>query len=525
MPARPGHAHEALQSMNTPAASLPPLEGTRRALGTFAVALATFMNVLDSAIANVSIPAIAGDLGVSPAQGTWVITSFGVATAISVPLTGWLSQRVGQARLFVGCVILFTFFSWMCGAAPTIEWLIAARVLQGLAAGPMIPMSQTLLLASYPRSMAGTALSWWSMTTLFAPVVGPLLGGWLTDNLSWPWIFYINIPIGFLVVMIAWPIFRDRDPGPKRVPIDAVGLALLVIWVGALQLMVDTGKEHDWFESSGIVALAVVSLVGFMVFLAWELTEKNPIVNLRLFADRNFLLATITVSLGYGLFFASIVLLPLWLQQTVGYTATWAGIALAPVGLFSILLSPFVGRWVNRVDPRGIASFGFLMFALVMALRANFTVDAPFMVIAIPTVIQGIAVACFFLPMQPLAYRNIAPHLMPSAAGLNNFLRMTAGAVSTSLCTTWWDHRSAMHRAEMTERVQLSQPETQTWMQTLHAQGLDATQALSVLSRIIDQQAQTLAVTEVFLGAGLVFFGLIAMLWTLRWSPITAKTS
>ncbi len=510
---------------NAPPPPLPPLEGTQRALATFAVALATFMMVLDSSIANVSIPAIAGDLGVSPAQGTWVITSFGVANAISVPLTGWLSQRFGQVRLFVGCVLLFMLFSWMCGAAPTIELLIVARILQGLAAGPVIPMSQTLLLASYPRHMAGTALSWWSMTTLFAPVVGPLLGGWLTDNISWPWIFYINLPIGLLVVLIAVPIFRGRETGPRKVPLDAVGLALLVLWVGALQLMVDTGKEHDWFESSGIVILAVVALVGFSVFLAWELTEKNPIVNLWLFMDRNFLLGTLTVSLGFGLFFASIVLLPLWLQQTLGYTATWAGIALAPVGIFSVMLSPFIGRIVGRVDPRGIASFGFFMFAIVMALRANFTVDAPFVVIAIPTVIQGIAVACFFLPMQPLAYRNIPPHLMPSAAGMNNFMRMTAGAVSTSLCTTLWDHRSAVHRAEMAERVNLSDPATVSWMEQAQALGLSATQALATLSRSIDQQAQTLAVTEVFLGAALVFTGLIALLWTLRWGPDPARSS
>jgi len=510
----------AARPSSSPPPPLPPLEGTPRALGTFAVALATFMMVLDSAIANVSIPAIAGDLGVSPAQGTWVITSFGVANAISVPLTGWLSQRFGQVRLFVSCVVLFVIFSWMCGAAPTIESLIIARILQGLAAGPVIPLSQTLLLASYPRHMAGTALSWWSMTTLFAPVVGPLLGGWLTDNISWPWIFYINIPIGLLVVMVAWPIFRDRDQGPRRVPLDTVGLALLVIWVGALQLMVDTGKEHDWFESTGIVVLAVVALVGFAVFIAWEL-----IVNLRLFTERNFLLGTITVSLGFGLFFASIVLLPLWLQQTLGYTATWAGIALAPVGLFSILLSPFIGRMVGWIDPRRIASFGFLMFALVMAMRANFTVDAPFMVIAIPTVIQGIAVACFFLPMQPLAYRNIPPHLMPYAAGMNNFMRMTAGAVATSLCTTLWDHRTALHRAEMAERVNLADPAAQAWMEQSQAQGSSATQAMASLSRILDQQAQTLAVTEVFLGAALVFLALIALLWTLRWSPMLTRSS
>eukprot|EP00611_Tribonema_gayanum_P007586 TRINITY_DN16984_c0_g1_i1.p2 TRINITY_DN16984_c0_g1~~TRINITY_DN16984_c0_g1_i1.p2 ORF type:complete len:242 (+),score=74.24 TRINITY_DN16984_c0_g1_i1:20-745(+) len=205
-----------------------PLKGAQLVLGTIALSLATFMNVLDTSIANVSIPAIAGDMGVSPAQGTWVITSFAVANAISVPLTGWLTQRFGQVRLFTMSVLLFVVASWLCGLAPNIGSLIAFRVLQGLVAGPMIPLSQTLLLASYPRAKAGTAMAMWAMTVLVAPVAGPLLGGWITDNISWPWIFYINIPVGLLAAALTWSIYRSRDPGPRRVPLDVVGLVLLV---------------------------------------------------------------------------------------------------------------------------------------------------------------------------------------------------------------------------------------------------------------------------------------------------------
>jgi DHA2 family multidrug resistance protein len=196
---------------------------------------------------------------------------------------------------------------------------------QGLVAGPMIPLSQTLLLASYPPALAGTAMAMWAMTTLVAPVMGPLLGGWITDNISWPWIFYINVPVGLLAAAMAWSIYRTRDPGPRRVPLDSVGLGLLVLWVGALQIMIDKGKELDWFASGQIVALAVVAVVGFAFFLAWELTEHHPIVNLRLFARRNFTLGTAALALAYGLFFGNVVLLPLWLQQYMGYTATWAG--------------------------------------------------------------------------------------------------------------------------------------------------------------------------------------------------------
>src|SRR5512141_1141774 len=225
----------------------PPLHGPTLILLTLGLSLGTFMQVLDTSIANVSLPAIAGDLAVSPNQGTWVITSFAVSNAIAVPLTGWLSQRFGQVRLFVSSVILFVVASFMCGLAPNMATLIAFRALQGFVAGPMIPLSQSLLLASYPKALAGLAMAMWAMTTLVAPVTGPLLGGWITDNMTWPWIFYINIPVGLLAAAVTWSIYRTRDPGPRKVPIDLVGLGLLITWVGALQIMVDKGKELDWF--------------------------------------------------------------------------------------------------------------------------------------------------------------------------------------------------------------------------------------------------------------------------------------
>src|SRR5690349_22390591 len=224
-----------------------PLTGATLALGTVALSLATFMNVLDTSIANVSLPAIAGDLGVSPDQGTWVITSFGVANAISLPLTGWLTQRYGQVHLFIGSVLLFVAASFLCALAPTLGFLIAFRVLQGAVAGPMIPLSQSLLLSSYPKAKAGSALAIWGITTLVAPVVGPLLGGWITDNISWPWIFYINGPVGLAAVGATWLIYRTRETPTLKLPIDAVRLALLVVWVGALQVMLDKGKDLDWF--------------------------------------------------------------------------------------------------------------------------------------------------------------------------------------------------------------------------------------------------------------------------------------
>lgn len=255
----------------------PPLEGAARVWGTIALSAATFMNVLDSSIANVSLPAISGDLGVSTTQGTWVITSFAVANAIAVPLTGFMTQRFGQVRLFMASVILFMVSSLLCGLAPNMTTLILFRALQGFVAGPMIPLSQTLLLSSYPRAKAGLAMAMWSMTTLVAPVMGPLLGGWITDNISWPWIFYINIPVGIVAAGITWALYRKRESNTHKVPIDAIGLALLVLWVGSMQLMLDKGKELDWFHSPEIVTMAVIAVVGFAFFLIWELTDKHPV--------------------------------------------------------------------------------------------------------------------------------------------------------------------------------------------------------------------------------------------------------
>src|SRR5262245_29232960 len=286
----------------TPPAAHPPLTGASRIAGTIALSAATFMIVLDTSIANVSIPAISGDMGVSSSQGTWVITSFAVSNAIAVPLTGWLTQRFGQVKLFTLATLLFVIASWLCGLAPNLQSLIVFRVLQGLVAGPLIPLSQTLLLSSYPRDKSGTALAMWSMTTLVAPVAGPLLGGWITDNISWPWIFYINVPVGLAAAAVTWMIYRKRETETRKLPIDAVGLGLLIVWVGALQIMLDKGKDLDWFHSGTIIALAVVAALGFALFVVWELTEKHPVVELRLFTRRNFTLGALALSLGYGVF-------------------------------------------------------------------------------------------------------------------------------------------------------------------------------------------------------------------------------
>ncbi|WP_299790191.1 DHA2 family efflux MFS transporter permease subunit [Ramlibacter sp.] len=487
-----------------------------RALGTVALALATFMNVLDTSIANVSIPAMSGDLGVSSDQGTWVITSFGVANAISLPLTGWLTQRYGQVRLFTASVLLFVIASILCALAPSLGLLIVFRVIQGAVAGPMIPLSQTLLLASYPKEKAGSALAIWAMTTLVAPVVGPVLGGWITDNYSWPWIFYINVPVGLGAAAVTWMIYRKRESPIVRLPIDGVGLALLVVWVGALQIMLDQGKDLDWFASTQIVLLAIAAVVGFTLFVVWELTERYPVVDLRLFARRNFLVSTVTVSLAYGTFFGSVVLLPLWLQEYMGYTATDAGMVLAPVGLLAILLTPVVGRTVDKVDPRLFVTGAFATFGLVMYMRSRFATSADFTTLAIPTLVQGAAMAMFFLPLITLALSGLPPERIASASGLFNFARLLAGSFGTSIATTFWDRRATLHHAQLVEHITRFDAQAQQALSLLQANGMSVAQSLAVVDRLVTQQAFMLSANDMFHASALLFLALIGVAWLAR---------
>ena len=497
-------------------------------LGTIALSLAVFMNVLDSSIANVSIPAISGDLGVSPQQGTWVITSFAVANAISVPLTGWLTMRIGQVRLFITSVLLFVMASFLCGMAPTIGILIAARVVQGAVAGPMIPLSQALLLSSYPPSKSGMALAFWGMTTLVAPITGPLLGGWISDNYSWPWIFYINIPIGIFAAWATWSIYHARESAVVRLPIDKIGLALLVVWVGGLQLMLDKGKELDWFNSAEIVTLAIVAGVSFVVFIVWELTDAHPVVDLSLFKGRNFSGGVVAISVAYGLFFGSLVILPLWLQTQLGYTATEAGKVMAPVGVLAIILSPVVGRMLAKTDPRIFSTAAFAIFALVFYMRAEYPPDVDTMTLMVPTIIQGAAMAMFFIPLTSIILSGQPPQKLPAAAGLSNFVRIMCGGIGASVTSTVWENRTTLHHAQLAEYTGTQNPAFGQAVQAMTAHGMTPQSAWAAIDHTITVQASTMAATDIFWISAWLFISLIGLVWLtkpIRSSGVSAEAA
>ena len=497
-------------------ASLPPLTGARLVLATVALSLATFMNVLDTSIANVALTTIAGDFGVSPSQGTWIITSFGVANAIAVPLTGWLVQRVGQVRLFLGSVLLFVLSSLLCGAAVNLETLLIARCMQGMVAGPMIPLSQALLLQCYPREKSGMAIAFWSMTTVLAPVMGPVLGGWLTDNISWPWIFYINVPVGLFAAWCSFVTLKGRETQRRNLRIDKIGLGLLVIWVGATQIMLDKGNELDWFNSTEIVGMAIVGGVAFTFFIIWELTEKYPIIDLTLFARRNFTTGTLAITLGYAAFFGNLVLIPMWLQRIMGYTATWAGLVTAPVGIFALILSPLVGRSMGRIDHRLLASVAFVIFALCAFWRASFSPDvAPWDIVA-THLLQGVAIATFFIPLTAVILSDLEPHRIPSASGLYNFMRIMAGSFAASVWGSLWEDGAARHHAYLAENVTLFSAPTAQAVAGAQALGFSPQQSYGVIDAEVTKQAFILSATDLFWTSGLLFLCLAVLIWVSR---------
>lgn len=506
-----------------PQSHFKPLQGGALAMLTLVLSLATFMLVLDSTIANVAIPTIAGDLGASSSQGTWVITSFGVANAISIPITGWLAKRFGEVRLFLIATLLFVLASWLCGIANSLEMLIVFRVLQGAVAGPIIPLSQSLLLNNYPPEKRGMALAFWSMTIVVAPICGPILGGWISDNIHWGWIFFINVPIGLAVVLISWKILEGRESRISHQPVNTIGLILLALGVGTLQLMLDQGRELDWFNSTEIVVLTIIAAVGLIALIIWELTDDNPVVDVSLFKSRNFTVGCVSTSLAFLVYSGTVVLIPLLLQQVYNYTATWAGLAAAPVGLLPILLAPIIGKFGNKIDMRILITISFMVYALTFYWRAvTFEPEMTFMDVALPQFVQGLAVACFFMPLTTITLSGLPPEKMASASSLFNFLRTLAGSIGTSLTTFIWYNREAVHHTQLTEVINPYNPISQQFFQTMGSFGLSEEQTASYLARQITAQGFIIGANEIFLVSAITFISLVVLIWFAK-PPFSSK--
>lgn len=499
-----------------------PLEGGALALLTLALAMATFMQVLDSTIANVAIPTISGNLGASVSQGTWVITSFGVANAISLPLTGWLAKRVGEVKLFLWAICLFVLASWLCGISTSLELLILFRVIQGVVAGPIIPLSQSLLLANYPPHKRSVALSLWSMTVIVAPIFGPILGGWISDNYHWGWIFFINVPVGAVVFSLSRRLLKGRETVTERKPIDGVGLVLLVLGIGALQLMLDRGRELDWFASSEVITLAVVAVVGISLLIVWALTDTDPIIELSLFRHRNFAIGVGCISLAYLLYFGTIVLLPQLLQGYLGYTATWAGIASAAVGILPVFLSPLIGKNAHRLDMRVLVTISFLVYAACFYARTQFTAQMGIWSVIWPQFWQGLAVACFFMPLTTIAFAGLKPEQLASAASLSNFLRTLAGSVGASLLSALWERREAVHHETLTQSITAYNPVSVQAMAAMQEAGLSQTQSGALVARQITQQAFLIGSNEIYGLAAVLFVGMMLVVWLAK-PPFNAR--
>ncbi|MDB5455381.1 MAG: drug resistance transporter, EmrB/QacA subfamily [Caulobacter sp.] len=490
-----------------------PMTGVMLAVTSIALALGTFMQVLDGTIANVSIPTIAGNLGVSASQGTWVITSFAVANGVSVPLTGWLMGRYGVVKTFVASVIMFTVASFLCGISWSLPSLIGFRILQGLVSGPMIPGSQALLIMIFPPNKRGTALAIWSMTTLVAPICGPILGGYISDNWAWPWIFLINVPIGALCAVLCWRGMASRETPTRKVPIDTTGFMLLLVWVGALQVMLDTGKDADWFSSPAIVVETLVAIIGFIAWVIWELHAKYPIVDLSLFKSRNFALGTLAFCLGYAVFFGSNLLQPLWLQTRMGYIATWAGLVAAPSGVVAVILTPFAARIMTKVDARWTATLSMVAFALSYFMRSGFTPDVDVPALVWPMLVQGVAMCTFFISMVTISLNGVPGHQLPSASGLSNFSRITAGSFAASLATTIWDRSEAVHQTRLSEVVGATDPAWLSAVGKLQAGGLSHAQAVAAITNQFVNQAYLLSTLDFFRVSAWLMVALIPCIW------------
>jgi DHA2 family multidrug resistance protein len=422
------------------------------------VTMATFMEVLDTAIANVSLPKIAGSLSVSQDESTWVLTSYLVSNAVVLPISGWLSARFGRKRFYMTCVAVFTLSSLLCGLAPSLGALIFFRVLQGVGGGGLGPSEQAILVDTFPPAKRGMAMAVYGMAVVLAPAIGPTLGGYITDNFDWRWVFFINVPVGILSLMLSSRFVTDpphlRAARDRAGVVDWIGLWLIATGLGCLEVVLDKGQEEDWFHSSFIIGFAVVAVVSLVSFVVWELKHENPIVDLKMFKRPSFaVMNVLMMTLGVALY-GSTVLLPQYLQVLMGYTAQQSGMALSPGGLVVIALLPFVGRLVTRVDARFLVAFGFLSLSaalLYMARKIDLQMD--FGTATGLRCLQMVGVAFLFVPIQTISYSGVPPQKNNQVSGIMNLSRNMGGDIGIAFVTTLVARRTQAHQATLSSHT------------------------------------------------------------------------
>jgi DHA2 family multidrug resistance protein len=488
-------------------------------LATIGLSLGTFMQVLDMTIANVSLPTIAGNLGASQDQSTWVITSFTVAQAITLPMTGFLSRRFGEVKVFVWAVLLFSLFSLCCGLATSLSMLVLFRALQGAVCGPMYPITQSLMVSIYPREKRGMALAIIAMITVVAPIVGPVAGGWITDSYSWRWIFFINIPIGIFAGGVVAMQMGKRIEQLRRARIDWVGLITLILGVGSLQILLDKGNELDWFHSTTIITLAIVATIALAVWVIWELTDNEPLVDLRLFRHRNFAAGTLALVLAYALFFSIALLLPLWLQNVIGYTALWSGLAAAPVGVIPVLLTFWVGRYAHRFDMRWLTAFSFAVMGLVCLRFGSFNTDVDFWSVALTELMLGLGIALFFMPILTILLSDLEGQEIAEGSGSATFLRTVGASFAVSIVTYLWTRGGVISHANLASHINAFNAEVR---QNVTAMGGQLQHYAAGINGVITQQGMQISFNQIMDGLAIGFFLLIAVVWLAK-PPFVAR--
>ena len=497
---------------------------TRRWTVTLSVMMVTVMQVLDTSVTNVALPHMQGSMSAGIEEMSWVVTSYLAANAVAIPATGWLSAHFGRRRFFLICTVLFTVSSFLSGIAPNLEFLVAMRVLQGLGGGPVIPMAQAIMWEIFPLRQRGTAMAVWGVGIMLAPILGPTVGGWIADNWSWRWIFYINLPIGALGFLMVSAFLFDSPFASKPRRIDALGLVLMIFGFGFLQLALDLGEKEDWFESRLIVALFVLAACTLVSFIARELTTTEPILDLTVFHDRNFAVGTICIALVGLAFNSSMLLLAVYTQKMLGYDAWNAGLVLAPGGLGTMISLMISGRLVSRMDQRLMLMGGCLLNAFSALLMTQLTLSMDYWSLAWPRFLQGFAMGFIFPPLQTLTLATIRLERLGNATAAYNVVRNVGGSVGVALATTLLVRRSQEHQTTLVAHVDVWSADTarrlKEWTAHFMSQGADSftagRQALSMLYRRTLEQAQVLAYADDFWLISIVFLAILPLIPLMR---------